>query len=96
MASKSVFSLDNGFQIAGRKEEVKVLKNGNVYLEDRRLYFSLSKLDAILQEEYHSPGKGRLYLIRSYPIYMMEGHPGHFFVDKEPFDGHDFRRLLRR
>ena len=95
MGSKYVFSLDRGFQIAGRKEEIKVLKNGKIYLEDGSLYFLLNRLNAVLQEEYHSPRSRTLYLVKSYPIYMMDGRSGHL-VDKDQFNGHDFRRLLRR
>ena len=95
MASKYIFSLDRDYQIAGRKEEIKVLKNGKIYLEDGSLCFLLNRLNALLQEEYHSPRNRKLYLIKSYPIYMMDGVPK-YFVDKDPFNGHDFRRLLLR
>jgi hypothetical protein len=92
---RKLITIEEGYAIADRKEKVKVLKNGKKYLEDGSLCFLLNRLNVILKEEYHSPRNRKLYLISSYPVYMMDGVPK-YFVDKDPFSGHDFRRLLLR
>ncbi len=81
--------IEEGYDIADRKEKVKVLRNGEICLTDRNLSVILFRQNALYNGSHvHFPRE-----VIFCPVYSY-GSLDNLLVDIDPYDRHDIRKLI--
>ncbi|MCX6814681.1 MAG: hypothetical protein NTY20_03465 [Candidatus Aenigmarchaeota archaeon] len=83
--------IEKGYDIAHKKEKVKVLKNGDIYLENGNLSVILFRENSFFRDKSIRYGSNGV----PYPMYSNRSCE-QLLVDMDPDGKHDFRKLIPR